>query len=29
VKHRDLRQEPRIRAAYDHLVEAFTQYCRQ
>ena len=28
VKHRDLRQELRIRAAFDHLVEAFSAYCR-
>ena len=27
VTHRDLRHEPRVRAAFDHLVEAFTRYC--
>lgn len=29
VTHRDLRHEPRVRLAYDHLAEAFTDYCRQ
>ncbi len=28
VTHRDLRREPRIRAAFDHLVDAFGAYCR-
>jgi len=27
VTHRDLRHEPRVRVAFDHLVEAFTTYC--
>lgn len=29
VKHRDLRQEPRIRAAFDHLDAAFSAYCQR
>lgn len=29
VKHRDMRKEPRIRATFDHLAEAFTAYCRR
>ncbi|HEY0953919.1 MAG TPA: LysR family transcriptional regulator [Roseateles sp.] len=28
VKHRDLRQAPRIRAAFEHLADAFAAYCR-
>lgn len=27
VTHRDLRHEPRVRVAFDHLVEAFARYC--
>ena len=29
VTHRDLRHEPRVRVAFDHLVEAFTAYCER
>jgi DNA-binding transcriptional LysR family regulator len=29
VMHEDLRQTPRIRAVFDHLVEAFGAYCRR
>ncbi|MBB2483627.1 LysR family transcriptional regulator [Mitsuaria sp. WAJ17] len=28
VTHRDLRREPRVRAAFDHLVASFSDYCR-
>lgn len=28
VAHEDLRQVPRVRAAFDHLVATFTDYCR-
>lgn len=28
VTHRDLRREPRVRAAFDHLAASFADYCR-
>ena len=29
VVHEDLRDLPKVRAAFDHLVEEFSRFCRQ